>query len=93
MKKIFLFVWQPGAVAQLGVAFQQPTYWAVPSGSNPTGAVTVPHSAAAPRMQNQAQVQIPTALKDEDLPPPYSFAQTVNVPPAASSSVDANPNN
>ena len=49
---------QPGVVAQSGAAFQQPTYWAVPSGSNPPGVVTVPYSAATPQGENQAQVQV-----------------------------------
>ena len=49
---------QPGVVSQSGAAFQQPTYWAVPSGSNPPGVVTVPYSAATPQGENQAQVQV-----------------------------------
>ena len=45
-------------IAQPGVAFQQPHYWAVPLGSNPAEAVTVPYSDAASQGQNQAQVQV-----------------------------------
>ena len=33
------------------------------------------------------------AQKDEDMPPPYSLAQTANVPPLAFSSAATNPNN
>lgn len=53
----------------------------------------MPYSASAVQVQNQAQVQIPAAVKDEDRPPPYSFEQTANVPPQAFSSMGANPNN
>lgn len=36
---------------------QQPAYWAVPSGSNPAGTVTVPYAGAAgTQLQNQGQV-------------------------------------
>ncbi|XP_066022977.1 uncharacterized protein [Pocillopora verrucosa] len=83
---------QPGVVAQPGSGFRQPPHWAVPLGSNPAEEMTEPYSAAAPQVQNQAQVQIPEAVKDEDMPPPYSFALTANVPSPAFSSVDANPN-
>ena len=41
------------------MAVQQPAYWAVPSGSNPAGTVTVSYAGATgPQVQNQAQVQV-----------------------------------
>ena len=57
-KEIILFISQPGVIAQPGVAFQQPHYWAFPLGSNPAEAVTAPYSDAASHGQNQAQVQV-----------------------------------
>ena len=57
-KEIILFISKPGVIAQPGVAFQQPHYWAVPLGSNPAEAVTAPYSDAASHGQNQAQVQV-----------------------------------
>ena len=59
-KEIILFISQPGVIAQPGVAFQQPHYWAVPLGSNPAESVTAPYSDAASQVQNQAQVQVIT---------------------------------
>ena len=41
------------------MSVQQPAYWAVPSGSNPAGTVTVSYAGATgPQVQNQAQVQV-----------------------------------
>ena len=41
------------------VAMQQPSYWAVPSGSNPAGTVPVSYAgAAATQVQNPGQVQV-----------------------------------
>ena len=41
------------------VALQQPAYWAVPSASNPAGAVTVSYAgAAATQVQTPGQVQV-----------------------------------
>ena len=45
-------------VAQPGSGFRQPPHWAVPLGSNPAEEMTEPYSAAAPQVQNQAQVQV-----------------------------------
>ncbi|XP_078383169.1 uncharacterized protein LOC144665745 isoform X2 [Oculina patagonica] len=67
-------------IPQQPVPMQQPAYWAVPSGSTPSGVVTVPYAgAAATQMQNQGQ------------PPPYSFTQTGNAPPALASSSGGTP--
>ena len=57
-KKNILFIWQPGVVAQPGSGFRQPPHWAVPLGSNQAEEMTEPYSAAAPQVQNQAQVQV-----------------------------------
>ncbi|XP_078383172.1 uncharacterized protein LOC144665748 [Oculina patagonica] len=71
---------QPMYYAQQPVPMQQPAYWAVPSGSNPAGVVTVPYAgAAASQVQNPGQVQQPQ--KDAERPPPYAYMQTDNVPP------------
>lgn len=47
---------------------QQPAYWAVPSGSNPAGTVTVSYAGAAgTQLQNPGQVQVwihPWLFKD-----------------------------
>lgn len=41
------------------VPMQQPAYWAVPSGSNPAGTVTVSYAGAAgTQLQNPGQVQV-----------------------------------
>lgn len=41
------------------VAMQQPAYWAVPSGSNPAGTVSVSYAgAAATQVQTPGQVQV-----------------------------------
>ena len=41
------------------VALQQPAYWAVPSGSNPAGAVSVSYAGAAgTQVQTLGQVQV-----------------------------------
>ncbi|KAL9961606.1 hypothetical protein ACROYT_G030578 [Oculina patagonica] len=71
-------------IPQQPVPMQQPAYWAVPSGSTPSGVVTVPYAgAAATQMQNQGQ--------DHEKPPPYSFTQTGNAPPALASSSGGTP--
>ncbi|KAJ7381727.1 hypothetical protein OS493_039336 [Desmophyllum pertusum] len=64
---------------QQHVPMQQPAYWAVPSGSNPAGTVAMPYAGAT----GQGHVQL--ATKDQDRPPPYSYMQTGNAPPSASS--------
>ena len=49
-------------ISQAGVPVQQPVFWAMPSGSNPAGAVTVSYAGAAgTQVQTQAaQVQVCT---------------------------------
>ncbi|KAJ7384865.1 hypothetical protein OS493_019543 [Desmophyllum pertusum] len=70
---------QPVYFPQQHVPMQQPAYWAVPSGSNPAGTVAMPYAGAT----GQGHVQL--ATKDQDRPPPYSYMQTGNAPPSASS--------